>query len=111
MKGPALVVFTIDTPGWSFHEPVKNGGRLIEVFQSTLVSNVWLYNTRRTPPALSGSTNSFRALDDTSEIVMLLAQFQRPMRIGVWNEMFVARSPENRCSVSAAVSPGTSTVC
>jgi len=39
-NGPAVVVFTIASPGWSFQVPVKNDGRLIPVCHSTRVSNV-----------------------------------------------------------------------
>src|SRR3990172_4923898 len=105
-NGPAVVVFTICTPGWSFHEPVRSDGRLIPVCHSTEVWKVSPYKTRRRPPGAveSAITNSWRALDTRSLTWKLFPQFHRPTRSGVWR----ARSV---CLVSAntsRVSPGTS---
>src|SRR5882762_11142979 len=87
MKGPPLVVFKIPTLGCSFQVPEKNDGRLMLVFQSTRVSKVSPKTTRRTPPVLSGRSNSWlRPWTRTSLTLMLFPQFQRPMRSGVLME-------------------------
>src|SRR5216117_2457731 len=86
MKGPAEVWFTIAIPGWTFQVPVKSDGRLIPVCQSTLVSKVLAYSTRRWPPGAveSGITSSWRALLMASFTWKLFDQFQGPIRSGVW---------------------------
>ena len=70
--------------GCSFHVLGKNDGKLMLVCQSTWVSNVSPYRTRRTPPVLSPrSVNSWRPFARTSLTEIEFAQFQRPIRSGV----------------------------
>ena len=111
MKGPPLVVFKIPTLGCSFQVPEKNDGRLMLVFQSTRVSNVSPKRTRRTPPVLSGSANSWRPWTRTSVTVTLFPQFQRPMRSGVLMDTLVLRlSLKSRRVSGTVLSPGTRSV-
>ena len=112
MKGPPTL-FWIPMLGCSFHVLGKNDGRLMLVCQSTWVSNVSPYRTRRTPPVLSPrSVNSWRPFARTSLTEIEFAQFHRPIRSGVLMLIVVCRLSLNRCSVSTGSGsrPGTSSV-
>ena len=100
MNGPADVLFTIPMPGCTFQVPPNTNGRFIAVCQSTVVLNVWLNSTRRSPPATVASriSNSARALLILSAIAKLFVQFQRPRRSGVPKLSIEARESANTVS-------------
>src|SRR5690348_13162406 len=100
MNGPADVLFTIPMAGCTFQVPLNKDGRFIPVCQSTVVLNVWLNSTRRTPPGTveSGISTSARALLMLSAIEKLLLQFQRPSRSGVPKLNIDARESANTVS-------------